>query len=792
MAANDSGGNGGTDNRVDVGRDVNGAVILGDNNHVNWLQRAQRPDELTPREHVELRPRRRRRDTLLGRATELRALGDALEAGDVVQLWGPPGVGKSELLRHAAHELPHGPHGVLFLDAAGREPEDLAQDMFEACYDCRGYAPSRTELRLLLKDFEVTVYVDNAAYTAEQFTGLMNDAPKATFVFASRERTLLGEGTTLRLGGLDRTAATELLARELGRPVTALDERDTADTLYDTSQGRPLLLLRAAALPRLDASGELVLPRPGAVADLLPPLLDSLDGPSRTALGLLAALGDAELDPEHIGTLSGAPDASALCANLTGLGLAEETESSGYRIVADVVAELERRGGTDAVPVDRLWYHFTTWLARETTTPAQVARHTRALEAIAERAERDGRVDLAVDLLRAASPALGDSLRFGIWGRLLDQGLPAAQRAGDRQAEAYFQHQRGVRALLTGNRSLAGLLFAEAGVLWRLLGDTHGVNAAAASQPYVPPQPTPTVPHTDGGAGQTLTNGSGADPSGGAHHATSSGADPSSAAHHATSPGADPSSAAHHVTSSGVDPGPAAHTVAPAPDPGTAASHATGVTPDPSTAVHHTFAAPPPGVHEAGVAAHSAVVTAPGAAGGAAALKVAAVIAALVIGGVAVDRYQEEHSSPSASTVFDTPTPDTYDDTGADPADTDPYEEEPTPEPTGLAGVWSSSEGGTYQWVDTGYGSYTAQWEDNCGETQTTEYTGDGDTYSATQPLYDADNNACGAAPLGEVLITVTLGPGSDEADLSIELSSGADRVSDCYDCGTFTLTRES
>ncbi|MEK8172231.1 hypothetical protein NKH77_31965 [Streptomyces sp. M19] len=33
-----------------------------------------------------------------------------------------------------------GPDGVLFLDAARREPEDLAQDIFEACYEARGYA----------------------------------------------------------------------------------------------------------------------------------------------------------------------------------------------------------------------------------------------------------------------------------------------------------------------------------------------------------------------------------------------------------------------------------------------------------------------------------------------------------------------------------------------------------------------------------------------------------------------------------------------------------------------------
>ncbi|MFJ2826829.1 ATP-binding protein [Streptomyces sp. NPDC087263] len=796
MASDDGDDNGRTENRADVGGDANAPVVVGSNNLVigvdhgstlTLLMEGERPQP-TPRERVELFPRRQ--DTPLGREADLQALKDAVRTGNAVQLWGPPGIGKSALLRYAAHELPPGRHGVLFLDAARREPEDLAQDMFEACYESRGYAPSRTELCRLMADFKITVYVDNATFTREQLSTLMDTAPKATFVFAARDRALLGDGTALRLHGIDRAAAMLLLARELGRPVTAPDEQDTASTLWETAHGRPLLLLRAAALTRLDPSGESVLPRPGAVAELLPLLFDSLDGASIRALHLLATLGDAELAPEHIGALSDASDASELCANLTELGLAEETEL-GYRVVSDVVPELRRRGGSEPVPVDRLCHHFTTWITRPTTTPAEIAGHARALEVVAELAERAGRADLAVQVVRAASPALARSLRFGIWGRLLDQGLPAAQHAGDRQAVAYFTHERGIRNFLVGNRVLAGVLLAEAAILWRQLGDMHGVDAASTAQQYVP-QPSPAdpasaaTPHTDGG-GNALT---------------SSGPDPSSV-QGAGSPSVDPSS-----LQSGSSP----------PDLSSAQSAATqgtSVPADPVTAAHHVVATPPPGVGEVGSAtAHSAAGgthaastgvgaagAAPASTGVAAALKVAAVIIAVAIGGVAVNQYQDEQNRAESS-ALDISTADTadtglYDTDPVDPypPDTGLYEEEPTPTPTptptGLAGVWWSSEGGTYEFVEAGYETYTVEWEDNCGGSYTSEYTGSGGTYSATEPLYDADDNSCGAAPLGDVLVSVTLNPDGDTADLTIELTSDTGQVAECYSCGSFTLTRE-
>ncbi|MGH4028603.1 ATP-binding protein [Actinomycetota bacterium Odt1-20B] len=804
-------GEGRSGNRIDIDGDASGPVIAGNHNvvvdadrgsTVTLLVEGERPRPVR-RPHVALLPRRQ--TAPLGRDAELERLAAGVRDGGVVQVWGPAGVGKSALLRHAARTLEPGPDGVLFLDAARREPEDLAQDIFEACYETRGYAPSGPELRHLMSGITVTAYIDNADLTAEGLCTLMDAAPDATFVLGGRRRTLLGDGSALRLAGIGREAGLELLARELGRALGPEGERDTAAALWETASGRPLLLLRAAALSRLDPAGEAVLPRPGEVADLLPLLFDRLDGDPLRALYLLATFRDAVLDPVHVGALSAAPDAAALCARLAGLGLAERTEE-GYRVVPDVVPALQERG-LEPFDLERISDHFTEWIARPATTAAQVAQHARALELVAELAEQAGRPELAVRIVRAASPALARSLRFGVWGRLLDLGLPAAQRSGDRQAAAYFTHEQGIRKLLTGNRVIAAVLLGQAVVLWRQLGDLHGAHAATSAQQYAPPPSgasPPTAPHTDGGAAQSLSpGGGGPDPAsahaGSAHAGSAHGAgtpvdpgtaahgagapvDPGSAVHGAGSP-VDPSAAAHgvgspvdpgtavHGAGSPVDPGTAAQSVGTPVDPGTAA-HSIGTPVDPGTAVHSA------GVHHAAAhaaAPHMSAAAATGTAGAAgtaaagtsvaaaAVLKVVAVIVAVVIGGIAVQQAQDSDDSNGSTSSSG----------------------------TGLAGVWRDGNGGTYEFKETGTGAYSLNSKDICGNDYNEEFTGSDGTYTGDGPLYDLSSGSCGSL-IGKVTVTITLDSGGDTAELSNELPPGSDDQGPCENCGTTTLTRQS
>ncbi|WP_051705626.1 ATP-binding protein [Streptomyces albus] len=828
--------------RVDIHGNATGPVIAGHHNvvvdahhgsTVTLLMEGRRPRPVR-RDRVALLPGRRRPP--LGRERELAALADALAAGGPVQLWGPAGVGKSTLLRHAARTLPPGPDGVLYLSAAHRETGDLAQEIFEACYDTTGYLPSATELRRLMTGVRITVYVDGAGGDADRLRELMDAAPDATFVFAGRNRALLGEGTSLGLKGLETAAAQALLESELGSRLAG-HERAAAE-LCAAAAGAPLLLLRAAALAREDGTGGLVLPRPGTTAELLPLLLDQLDSEPLRVLGLLATLGEADLAPGHIGALAGVPDPSAVCGRLAGLGLLAATDT-GYRCTADAVGPLRQRFPAP-FPAERLCVHLAEWAALPDTPPARVAEHAPALDAALDLAEGAGRPDLAVRVARAAAPALARALRFDAWGRMLDRGRAAAERAGDAGSVAYFTHEQGVRSLVTGRRVVAGVLLAEAVVLWRQLGDQQGADAAAGAQQFAPPAPA------DGGASAPGDLGPGdgantpspdgvADPGPATDPGTTASSpdaglstDPGTTAH---APTTDPGTTAHApATDPGTAAGPGTTGHSPAPDPGaTAHSPApdTGTAPDAGSAAHGsvpdgglssgsqsgasghpvshdggfahqpgggsgpvpdasgTAVPPPAGGESAGLAGSTAGGTQAGAAAGGAAtaggasvattvMTVLAVAAAVTIGGVALKNHQESQEREATPTVTDLAR----------------GRSTPSPAATGLAGTWQDSRGGMYTFREAGPGVYTVTGRSMCGEVLTTRFTQRGSGYYATQPLYDVNGGSCGRR-LGYVDTTITILPGGSTARLVTALPSDAGQVR-CYSCGSSTLTRRS
>ncbi|NDZ61352.1 ATP-binding protein [Streptomyces anulatus] len=821
----------GGDHRIDIAGDASGTVIAGNHNvvidahgsTVNLLPPQERPRPVR-RERVALVPRRQREP--VGREADLEELEGALRGHGVVQLWGPPGVGKSTLLRHAARSLEPGPDGVLFLNGAHREPEDLAQEIFEACYEAPGYAPTGPELRRLMTGVEVTVYVDDAELTPERLRLLADAAPDASFVFASRERSLLGESADLELRGLGRAAGLGLLERELRHPVPEA-QYAVAVELCEVALGRPLLLLRAAGLARPDTSGEIMLPRAAEIDGLVPLLFDRLDTAALKTLHLLATLRDAEVDPEHVGALCDVPDPAAVCGRLAGLGLATVTER-GYRSVADVLPEVRRRFA-EPVAVDRLCDHFARWAALATTTPAQVADHGRALEVVAEMAERRGRPDLAVRVARAVSPSLAESLRFGVWGRLLDQGQNAARQDGDTTAHAYFTHEKAIRCLMIGRRVVAAVLLAEAVVLWRQLGDNEGVDAALNAQQYTPPTPeapplgespapggdpgsmtgpepgttTPdpvtTGPATGADTGYDPGAGFGHDPGGSAGYdpggstgydpGTGFGHDPGGSAGYdpAGAPGADPGRGWADQGASAADP-----TTATAPNaathPGADYGAGQGANPwsaaDPTShvAAHSSGAA---GAGGTGATAGTGVAAgAGGAAGGGAAVAATttaalwASVVAVVLGSVAalvigVVVYQELSSGDPTNT--------------SSTSTSDLSSPSPSAASDELAGVWQDAGGNVFLIARSGDGAYEFKSQGTCGATSTVKVTGGSGRYSGTMPVWD--ESTCGKT-FGDARLSIDVS--SDGSSASVEVTAPSDGSWECRNCGSQTWARQT
>ncbi len=465
----------GTRAEVHVSGDVLGQLVVGDHNvvvtaehsAVTVLAPADRPRPVR-RERVELLPRRG--SPLHGRDRELADIAASVADADAIQIHGDEGVGKSTVVRHAARRMAARGTGVVFPGGTGRDAGDLAQDLFEACYDCAGYRPSAVELRRLMAGVEICVVIDDLDCEGPELVALLDRAPDAAFVLASPGQSLWGAGRVLPLRGLGREDGRAVLADALGRPLLPA-EAAPADALWEAVQGSPLALHRAAAFTLTGPEG--VLARPGQVTALLPQVLDRLADTERALVTALAA--GAAVSAELLAFLLGHPEESggvgATVERLTSYGLLTASER-GCRLTEGVAEALPEATETTAGLADRL----TEWVA--TASPRAVADHGPLIAAVTGAATRAGRPDAGARLARAAAPSAALSLRWASWQRILDQGKAAAESARDNRLVAYFTHEKGVLSLLTGKRVAAAAALAAAGEIWLRLGH-HGHAAVA-------------------------------------------------------------------------------------------------------------------------------------------------------------------------------------------------------------------------------------------------------------------------------------------------------------------------
>lgn len=296
--------------QVHVGGDVVGQLVVGDHNITVWAEQsvvtvvapAARPQPVR-RAVITLLPRQPARP--VGRDRELATLREAVHAGRLVQVFGPPGAGKSTLIRYAAGQLAQPGAGVVFLSTADRAVGDLLQDVFEACYDIAGYRPSPVELRRLMSGVDIRLLIDDLDVPDDQRDELLDGVPDAALIFTSVRRSLWADGQAWELGGLAWEPALELLTAALHRPLGD-QEQLAAAHLWQAANGSPLLLLRAVAAARPDPDGVRTLPRAAELGELLPRIFTGLSAPAREVASILA-IADSAVSAAVLSWLVAAP-----------------------------------------------------------------------------------------------------------------------------------------------------------------------------------------------------------------------------------------------------------------------------------------------------------------------------------------------------------------------------------------------------------------------------------------------------------------------------------------------------
>lgn len=451
---------------------------------------------------------------LVGRDTDVDAVRTLLlgQGCPVVVVTGLPGVGKSALAVHVAHQVQeHFPDGQLYLSlGAGRRrppsPEQLLDMILRATgADMRRSPPERdaraAAMRSRLAGRRVLLVLDDAA-DADQVSALLPGTDGCAVLVTSRNRlpelTALYDASSVPVAALSADNALEVVKTALGP--RRFDPADPRLHRVVELCGRLPLALRIASAnfahdpelspheycERLQDHGVDELAIPGStigIADTFDSWLDALDPSIRRAFSLCAASPTIDLSQDAAAALLDLPAArtarvlQALCA----ANLLTRTGRQRYVIhdlLRDHAAGRRERdaSGAHAPAIDRLaqWYldrmdetvaaigDVTFGQPRRATSVAAHFADAHQAMAWAE-AELQNIVGIVVQcaqstsphfswaLTSAARPLLNRGTHLPEWGLLLEAALPAAERSEDEHASAAMHNSAGSYAAQHGD-----------------------------------------------------------------------------------------------------------------------------------------------------------------------------------------------------------------------------------------------------------------------------------------------------------------------------------------------------
>jgi tetratricopeptide (TPR) repeat protein len=442
--------------------------------------------------------------SLLGRQRELSAIEEWMASGDrLLTISGPPGVGKSRLLRELAAAHP----GTLVCELTSARTAVEVERTLQA-----SLGVSRPRLARALASFEGVIVLDRFEHLVESARALVASwiaVPGPRFAITSREPLGLGNERLLALGPLEEPDALELYAARARRevdPVAALAIVRRLDRLplaIELAASRASVLSESELLVRLERGI-------GAIDTAVPSLratirwsIDLLDaGERETLLQCSGFLGPfdghaAESVVRHAGVADTVAHLVALERKSLVRRAAHEAGDARialYDAVREVAQEqLSREGRLDEVAARHAAFHLV--LARTgLDDPLAVGALVRAEPdlAAARRFLRDrdpaasAQLALAIDLAQGGQPPSESHLE------LLSAAVACAERAGIPELSVRTRHARARANRLIGStrRSTAdlraALLLARSAEASRLEADVLrllGVVARQLSRP---------------------------------------------------------------------------------------------------------------------------------------------------------------------------------------------------------------------------------------------------------------------------------------------------------------------
>ena len=411
-----------------------------------------------------------------GREEQVADAFRAIEQGRPVEFHAGCGYGKTTLLQHiaavAAERRPT--FTCVYVRADGDRVEDLLHQLVTELYDsAQPVKLTPAECAHLLRQRRLIVAVDDAPTDPAQVGYLLDVLPDCRFVLGCGTRIPVRGGSSHDLPGLPSDAALELLASDLGRPLTS-QELPAGRQLAAAVGGQPLHLRQAAALVREGSHSLASLARQAAddpaVLDRLS--ISSLTDGERRALAVLACCAGALLPAEIVDVIGQAAQLGECLRALHNKGLAEQRhdrfglpacKAASYRALLLGDVQLGSAAGA-----------LTNWLVTQHPSSDESQSAVEAVLAILEFAAERREWTTVVQLARIADQILFIAERWEAWRHVLSQGLSAANATQASAWQAFFCHQLGSLELCLGRLDDAARLLQHALAVRERLGDQAG------------------------------------------------------------------------------------------------------------------------------------------------------------------------------------------------------------------------------------------------------------------------------------------------------------------------------
>ena len=416
--------------------------------------------------------------SLLDRVPEIEAIKTAIESSIPVSLFAENGMGKTSLLRQAAHlpETEKFSDGVVYLVARSVEVNDLLQSIYDAFFiSSDGQKPTDGQLRGDLKELHALIILDDLTLNREDAAFLLDVMPNSIFILASTERSLWGEGQAIDLDGLPEEYALQLFERELGRPLS-VEERPVATQICKILLFHPLRILQTASMIREDG-----LSLPNAFNKLTgtrsqsPALEITLQKASETQkkiFSLLAVAGGFALSRTHLTALVATANFDDEIKSMLGRGFVE-AQGASFSLSGEAVSSLTKMWDLSGWE-DALLDHFSNWLK---TGPQDmlVDQAADTLFHLIQRAGEKKKWPHVVTLGRSLERIYILRKKWQGWLKVLELLRLAARALSDRKLEGWVLHQLGSRAMCLGLKDVAQGFLNEALSIRRLIGDKAGM-----------------------------------------------------------------------------------------------------------------------------------------------------------------------------------------------------------------------------------------------------------------------------------------------------------------------------